>query len=66
MRRVLSDGEGGVYADTGRIEMESMTGMIYLGDPRVERYYLILSDNEMHSLSSPALGSNKLLPHFDR
>jgi hypothetical protein len=52
--------------ETAITEMNRVTGSIYLGDPGVDRHHLILSYNEIHTLSFPALGSHTLLQSFHR
>ena len=41
-------------------------GEYIFGNPRVDRHHLILSYNEIHTLSFPALGSHPLLQSFHR
>jgi hypothetical protein len=40
------------YGDTGIPEMDSATGSIYLGDPRVDRHHLIIRNTHSIFLSS--------------
>jgi len=49
---------------TGVTEMDEATGSIYLGDPRVDRFYIILSYNESHTLSFASFDLNRSLRDF--